>query len=88
MFGPALAMERIPGPVCLSWKFSSLKFLKTELFVRSYLEFVSVDRFATSTVVVGEVTALKKKRVSIDNLSKVLTWHMNWGMTRWKDDPL
>ena len=64
MFGPALAMERIPGPVCLSWKFSSLKFLKTELFVRSYLEFVSVDRFATSTVVVGEVTALKKKNES------------------------
>ena len=25
--GPALAMERIPGPVCLSWKFSSSNLL-------------------------------------------------------------
>ena len=23
VLGPALAMERMPGPVCLSWKFSS-----------------------------------------------------------------
>ena len=26
VFGPALAMERIPGPVCLSLKFSSANF--------------------------------------------------------------
>ena len=23
VLGPALAMERIPGPVCFNWKFSS-----------------------------------------------------------------
>ena len=37
----------------------------TEFFLRSYLEFVSVDRFATSTVVVGEITALKNESASI-----------------------
>ena len=26
VFGPALAMDKIPAPVCLSWKFSSLNF--------------------------------------------------------------
>lgn len=26
VLGPALAMDRIPGPVCLNWKFSSANF--------------------------------------------------------------
>ena len=26
VLGPALAMDRVPGPVCFSWKFSSANF--------------------------------------------------------------
>lgn len=72
VLGPALAMDKIPAPVCLSWKFSSGNFppenssqvtrvshsnpSKKRSLKPSRL---TVNRLSTSTVVVGEVTPLQ-----------------------------
>jgi hypothetical protein len=91
---------------------SSTSVLQLEVLIR---ELVSVDRFSTSTVVVGEVTACvnneKKKETGVsicqessgskryqfytvnqqvdvlDTYQSYVPWHMNPGMTLWKDDP-
>ncbi len=36
MPGPALAMLRIPGPVCFSWKFSSWNLAPAQHYPQSY----------------------------------------------------
>ena len=73
VFLPALAMERIPGFVCFSWKFSSVEpkndmissctpqrrhaFARKETSLT--LELLAVDRLSTGTVTAGEVTTLE-----------------------------
>ena len=73
VFLPALAMERIPGFVCFSWKFSSVEpkndmissctpqrrhaFARRETSLT--LELLAVDRLSTGTVTAGEVATLE-----------------------------
>merc|ERR1719397_244884 len=59
VLGPALAMERIPGPVCFRVKFSSGNLLPK-------MDLPPVPLW----------------------LVKSPPWHMNPGMTLWKEDPL
>ncbi len=63
--GTSVGHGKDTGAGMLELEVLVLNIFNTELFVRSYLEFVSVDRFAASTVVVGEVTALKYESASI-----------------------
>lgn len=63
VFLPALAIERIPGLVCLSWKFSSVGERSNRPHRRTSIdltcELFAIDGLATGTIVPGEVTSLE-----------------------------
>ena len=65
VLAPALAIERRPGLVCFSWKFSSGKKGKELLQDKSRAwrvpttKFLAIDGPATGTVMASEITALE-----------------------------
>lgn len=68
VLGPALAIERSPGLVCLSLKLSTranrqyrrnLEIVAVSSNLLLVSELLAVDRLSTSSVVAGEVTSLE-----------------------------
>lgn len=70
MFFPALAMDKSPGLVCLSVKFSSVKHSQGKYAAyqatclakkKLTCKFHPVDRFTTRPIPIGEITTLQHK---------------------------
>jgi hypothetical protein len=65
VLGPALAIERRPGLLCVNWKFSSGKgeggLLRDKSGASSVptTKFLAIDGLATGTIVASEITALE-----------------------------
>lgn len=74
MFFPALAMESIPGLVCLWIKFSSGKIIKSpecaEVAPQTFELSVTVDRFPARPVFLGEITSLNHKLHTLQTTGK------------------